>query len=63
MVAVTLKLQPLVVPTHVTLLLPEGRQDIMQAAPQIHLKDLPDDVLAALIEEFAANVMKIARPD
>ena len=64
MASVTLQLQPFPVPTHATIILPAGkRQDGLQPPPQLLLKDLSDDALAALIEEFATNVMKAARPD
>lgn len=64
MAQLPLKVRPFEVPTHVTLELPPGkRQDGVQALPKISLENLPDDVLAALIEEFTEAVMKVARPD
>ena len=65
MASVTLQLQPFPVPTHATVILPPTRRgpEGVQQPPQLLLKDLSDDALAALIEEFATNVMKAARPD
>ena len=58
-----LPIKPFPVPETVVLELPPGRrQDGMQALPQIQLKDLPDEVLAELIEEFTQRVMALARP-
>lgn len=64
MVALPIKVKPFDIPECVVLDMPAGRkQDGPIALPKISLKDLPDDVLAALIEEFAENVMKVARPE
>ena len=64
MASISLELQPFAVPTHVTVVMPAGkRQDGVKPAPTLALSDLSDEVLAALIEEFAANVMKAARPE
>lgn len=64
MAALPLKIKPFEVPTHVVLELPPGRkQDGPQALPKISLHDLPDDVLASLIDEFTDAVMKAARPE
>ncbi len=63
MATINLRLEPFQVPTHVTVLLPAvKRQDGMNPSPQIPLKELSDEALEALIEEFAANVMAVARP-
>ncbi len=59
----SLPISPFPVPDKVTLRLPPGkRQDGMKAPIEIALADLPDEVLADLIEEFTTNVMAIARP-
>lgn len=64
MATLPLKVRPFDVPTHVTVELPPGRrQDGVQPLPKISLDNLPDDVLAALIEEFTEAVMKAARPE
>ena len=64
MATLPLKIKPFEVPECVVLDMPAGRkQDGPIGLPKIYLKDLPDDVLSALIEEFAENVMKAARPE
>ena len=64
MASINLQLQPFPVPSMVTIAMPPGkRQDGMKPAPTMALNELPDEVLEALIEEFAANVMKAARPE
>lgn len=64
MATLPLKVKPFEVPEFVMLDMPAGRkQDGPISLPKIYLKDLPDDVLSALIEEFAENVMKAARPE
>ena len=64
MATLPLKVKPFAVPEHVLLDMPAGRkQDGPIGLPKIYLQDLPDDVLTALIEEFAEAVMKAARPE
>lgn len=65
MATVNLQLQPFPVPESVTVVRPARakRQDSIQPAPVILLRDLSDEALEALITEFAENVMKAARPD
>jgi hypothetical protein len=64
MATINLQLQPFPVPTHVTISMPAGRkQDGIKPLPTLALTDLSDEVLSALIEEFATNVMKAARPE
>ena len=59
----SLPIVPFPVPEKVTLRTPPGkRQDGMKPPIEIALSDLPDEVLADLIEEFTTNVMAIARP-
>lgn len=62
MATLPLKVRPFDVPTHVTIELPPGQAGA-QPLPKISLDSLPDDVLAALIEEFTEAVMKAARPE
>lgn len=51
------------VPEEVTMKMAPGRrQDGIRQAPTFKLHELSDDTLAALIEEFATNVMAAARP-
>jgi hypothetical protein len=58
MATVSLELTPFEVPTHVTVKMPPGkRQDGMTPLPKLALNELDDEVLAALIDEFAAAVM------
>ena len=62
MVTLPLIIKPFEVPEYVMLDMPAGgKQD--GPVGSVYLQDLPDDVLAALIEEFANAVMKAARPD
>lgn len=64
MASINLKLRPFEVPTHVTIEMPAGkRQDGVKPLPALALSDLSDEALQALIEEFAENVMKAARPE
>jgi len=61
MATLNLSLKPFDVPTHVILDMPPGRkQDGIQGLPTIALESLDEATLEALIEEFAANVMKAA---
>jgi hypothetical protein len=58
-----LPIVPFDVPTHVTLRLPPGkREDGMRGPVVIALKDLPEETLAALIDEFVNAVLEAARP-
>ncbi len=64
MATLPLKIKPFDVPEYVLLDMPPGRkQDGLQGLPKVRLEDLPDDVLEALITEFAEAVMKAARPE
>ena len=64
MATINLKLQPFLVPTHVTVELPASkRQDGIKPAPTLALSELPDEVLEALINEFVEAVMATARPE
>lgn len=61
MASINLELIPFAVPHMVTVKMPPGkREDGIQAAPTIALSQLSDEALTALIEEFAATVMKVA---
>ncbi len=63
MATLPLQVKPFAVPEFVVLDMPPVRkQEGPVGLPRIYLQDLPDEVLAALIEEFAANVMAAARP-
>lgn len=64
MATLPLKVKPFEVPEYVMLDMPPGRkQDGPIGLPKIYLQDLPDEVLEALINEFAEAVMKAARPE
>ena len=61
MATFSLPIVPFTVPDEVSLQMPVGRrEDGMRQPVKIKLCDLPDETLAALIEEFAAAVMEKA---
>jgi hypothetical protein len=58
-----LPIVPFDVPTHVTLQLPPGkREDGMRGPVVISLRDLSEETLMALLDEFNNAVLEAARP-
>jgi hypothetical protein len=64
MASVKLELQPFPVPTEVTVKMPPAkREDGIKPGIKLALVDLDDATLEALIDEFVAGVMAVARPE
>jgi hypothetical protein len=59
MATVSLELTPFEVPTYVTVKMPPGKRQglLAEPLPTLALNELDVEVLAALIDEFAAAVM------
>lgn len=69
MSSITLRLEPFPVPTSVTINMPQPinrdvfNHDSIKPTLTISLTQLSDEELGSLIDEFAENVMKAARPE